>query len=157
MERWLFFSKVCVFINLLGHKKNWSYYFHSNCQKNLRTLMNCSLRFLILDNTRKKKTPKIFNYWKNCLFFKTLWFQQPPRSLKKCSGKLYSISRNSVWTLVSCSLRLITPDNTGKKGQIFCHLKTAFFWNVCFYRPLKSQRKDDIFWTIIVEIPRGLL
>ena len=77
-----FFSKVCVFINLLGHKKIWSYYFHSKhskCHKTLCTLINGSLRFLILDNTRKNGQI-IFSSGKFALFFKKLSFQQPLRS-----------------------------------------------------------------------------
>ena len=81
---------------------------------------------------RERKTPKYFIHWKDCLFFKTLWFQQPPRSLKKCSGKLYSIGRNSLWTLVSCSLRFIILGTTGKEGpknlspENSCFLKRLF-------------------------------
>ena len=68
----LFFSKICVFINLLGHKKIWSYYFHSNCHKTLWTLINCSLRFLILDK-RRKNGQTIFFCGKVSPFFKNLF------------------------------------------------------------------------------------
>ena len=74
-----FFSKLCVFINLLGHRKNWSYYFHSNCHITLWTLINCSVRFLILDKTRKNGQ-LVFLGGKVALFSENLCFQQPLRS-----------------------------------------------------------------------------
>ena len=152
----LYFSKIWFFINLLGPKEL-ILLLAQYLSDYLLDLYTSSLEVCTTRYYEKKKTPKYFNHWKVCLFFKNLWFQQPPRSLKKCSGKLHSISRNSLWTLVSCSLRFIILHKTGKKGKIFCHLKTAIFWNACFYRPLRSQRKDDIFCTIHVKRNRGLL
>ena len=37
----------------------WSYYFHNTCQNTSWSLANCSLRFVILHNTRKKR-PNIY-------------------------------------------------------------------------------------------------
>ena len=50
----------------------------------------------------------IFFHWKGCLYLKSLCFQQPLRFLKKCSYKFYSNGTKNLWTLVNCSLRLIT-------------------------------------------------
>ena len=48
------FSKICVFINLLGPKKC-SYMFHSNCQNCFWTLSDHPRVFVTLDNARRKK------------------------------------------------------------------------------------------------------
>ena len=42
-------------------------------------------------------------------------------------------------------------------GQIFCHLETDVFWNVCFCRPLGSQWKYLIICTKKVKTPCGPL
>ena len=132
------FSQLCVLNNLLGPKKGFRR-FHSVCHTSLWTLINCSLMFFTLDNTRKsrskhlspwkklffeiflpidllgaeekflslekslskhllgpfrlfqelsmfditkKKWPKSFLHWRDCLVLKTLCFQQPLRSYK---------------------------------------------------------------------------
>ena len=46
-----FFSKFCVFSNLLG-PKNRSYYFYINCKNIFLALMNSFLRFVKLDNSK---------------------------------------------------------------------------------------------------------
>ena len=61
-----FFSKVCVFNNLLG-LKSWSYYFHNNCQNIFRTLISWYLTFVMFENT--KKMAKIFSVLESLLFF----------------------------------------------------------------------------------------
>ena len=68
-----FFSKICSQQPLMI-LKNWSYYFRSICQNTSSNLINCCLRLVILDNTRKKA--KIFSYWKDCFFSKICVFQQ---------------------------------------------------------------------------------
>ena len=67
-----FFTKICVFNNLLGPKKC-SHKFHSNCQNTFRTLQKCSLSFFVLDNIRKTVqliffTEKTTFFIKNCVF-----------------------------------------------------------------------------------------
>ena len=47
-----FFSKIGDFNNLLGPKKC-SNKFQGNCRISLWTLINCSLRFVTLDNSKK--------------------------------------------------------------------------------------------------------
>ena len=105
----------------------------------------------------KKTDAEIFYSLESLRFFSKICEFNNLLGLKKCSGKLYSISRNILWTLVSCSLRFVILDDTWKEGPKFCHLKTAVLWNVCFCRPFRSQGSDDIFCTIIVKKPCGLL
>ena len=52
LEMLPFSEKACV-LTTSKFLKNWSYYIHSKCQNTLSTLINCSLRFFILDITRK--------------------------------------------------------------------------------------------------------
>ena len=47
-----FFSKFCVFSNLL-RPKNRSYYFYINCKNIFLALMNRFMRFFKLDNSKK--------------------------------------------------------------------------------------------------------
>ena len=42
-----------------------------------------------------------------------------------------------------------------KWAKKFVIVKTAFFWNVCFCRPLRSRRNDLVICTIYVKKPRG--
>ena len=115
----LFFSKTWFFINLLGPKEL-ILLLSQYLSEYLLDLYSLSFEVCHTRYYEKKETPKIFIHWKDCvLFFKNLWFQQHPRSSKKCSGELYTIGRNSLWTLVNCSLSFIILDNTGKKGPKF--------------------------------------
>ena len=72
-----FFSKICVFSNLSGPKKN-SYYLHINCQNNFLSLITRLLRFVTLDNLRKNGA-NTFVHWKTafcskvCVFSKSFW------------------------------------------------------------------------------------
>ena len=79
--RWNFclFSQNFVFATTSYVLKNWSFYFHSKRQTTSWTLINCSVSFFMLDNTRKN-WPIIFFHWKACLFLQKLCFQQPLRS-----------------------------------------------------------------------------
>ena len=147
-----FFWTICVFNKFLGLKKH-SYKFHSFCQIIVLTLINCSLIFGLLNITRKTGQLVSF-HWKDCLFFSKNCDFNNLLGPRNCSYKKYSNGRNSLWTLVGCSLRLVTLDNTRKMGpKCFVIVKTAFFWDVCFYRPLISQKSGLIICTIDVKIP----
>ena len=54
-----FFSKNCVFNNLLGPEK-WSHEIHSKCQNTLWAFIKCFLIFFMLDNTGKIGQPIVF-------------------------------------------------------------------------------------------------
>ena len=140
LESSLFISKISFFINLLGPEEL-ILLIPQYLSENLWDLYNSSHEVSYTRCSEKKRRRNIYIHWKVCLFFQKSVISTTSWVLKKCSGKLYSIGRNSLWTLVSFSLRFIILDKTGKMGQSFCHLKTAIFWNVCFYRPLMSQKK----------------
>ena len=75
---------------------------------------------------------------------------------KESSYKFQSKCQNTFRSLIICSLMFVTLDATRKNGtKFFIILKTANFWNGCFYRPLWSQRNDLIICTIFVKIHCG--
>ena len=61
-----FFSKACVFNNLWGPDER-ILYFHSNCHNTLWTFIDCSLSFIMLDNTGK--FGQIFCFTRSFAFF----------------------------------------------------------------------------------------
>ena len=65
------FSKICVFNNLL-RPKEWSYYYHSNCQIIFLAPIKRFLRFDTLDNLRKHKA-NTFVHWKTAFFPKVVF------------------------------------------------------------------------------------
>ena len=147
-----FFWTICVFNNLLGLEKC-SYKFHSSCQIIILSLIICSLIFVMLNITRNTGQFVSF-HWKDCLFFSKNCDFNNLLGPRKSSCKKYSIGRNSLWTLVGCSLSFVKLDNTRKMGpKCFVIVKTAFFWDVCFYRPLISQKNGLIICTIVVKLP----
>ena len=66
--KFAFFSKKIVLstTSLVLQKRSCN--FHSNCQNTLSILINCPLRFVTFDNSRKDR-PKSFLHWKECIFF----------------------------------------------------------------------------------------
>ena len=152
----LFFSKICVFNNLLGPEKC-SYEIHSKYQNTLWTFIKCFMSFFLLDNTGKTGETFFF-HWKGCLFFSEVLVFNNLVGPKKCCYNLYSKGRNSRWTLGKCSMRFVTFDNTRKNGpKCFAILKNAFLSDVCFFRPLMSQRNGLIICILYVKLPSGLL
>ena len=86
-------------------------------------------------------------------FFKNFCFQQP-KVLQKWPPDFQINWSNAVWNLINCPLRFVTLDNTRQNGpKTFVIVKTAIFWNVCFYRPLRTQRNDLISCTKTVKKP----
>ena len=98
------------------------------CQIILWTVINFSLAFAILDNTRKTR-PKFSFRWKFCLFFSKLsvfnnllWSQ---KSLYNFHGNR---QKNSLWIHKNCSPMFVARDDTRKKGpKSFVIVKTATF------------------------------
>ena len=75
------FLELFVFIALLGPKEM----FLSIAKSLSKHLLDLYIVFFVIfmfDETRKKR-PETFHHWKDCLFFKTLCFQQSSSSLKK--------------------------------------------------------------------------
>ena len=71
-----FFFQKTLFSTTSFVLKNWSYNDQSNCHTTLWTLTKCALRFVTLYSTSENR-PKLFLHCKNCLYLKSLCFQQP--------------------------------------------------------------------------------
>ena len=76
----------------------------------LRNVIDCSLRFALLCWTRKK-SPKVFFSTEKIELFE-LFSYQPLKVVRKLSYNLHNKCQNTLWTLISCSLRFFLFDNT---------------------------------------------
>ena len=134
-----------------------SFDFHSNCQNTLWTFIKCSLRFVILDNTRKR--PKSFLHRKDCLFLsKVCVFQQPLRCYRSdliTSTVNVGIPFGPLQIVDEvCHNRLYEKE----KAKIISYWKDCFFSKICdFQQPLRCYRSDLITSTKVVGIPFGAL
>ena len=130
-----FFSKNCSQQPLLILNK-WSYYFRSTCQNTSSNLINCCLRLVTLDNTRKKMA-KIFSYWNDCFFSKFCVFQQLLRCYRSdvitstlIVGKPFGPLQFVPWGLWHSILR-------EKKSKVFFSLeRLSFFSKISFQQPI---------------------
>ena len=109
------------------------------CQNILWTVINFSLAFAILDNTRKTRPKFFFSvevlpfFSKLSVFNNLLWSQ---KSLYNFHG---NCQKNSLWIHKSCFPMFVARDDTRKKGpKSFVIVKTATFCNVCSNRPVRS-------------------
>ena len=129
LER-VFFSKICVFNNLLG-PKNWSYYYHSNCQNIFLALINRFLRFITLDNLRKYRA-NTFVHWKTAFFSKNYVFSNLLGPKKDhITSKL--IVRKSFWLLWIVFWGFSISTIRKNIGQLhFLSEKIAFFQKYVF-------------------------
>ena len=126
---------------------------HSICQNTLWILISCCLTYAACAILREKVGQKFFITGKNAIFSKVSYFNSL-LDPKKSSYKFQSKCQNSLWTLIFCSLMFVTFDSTRKNGtKTFVIVKTALFWNVCFYWPLRCQRIDFIICTKIFKKP----
>ena len=104
---------------------------HSNCHNTLWTLISCSLRFLILDNTRKYRP--IYNFRYNYPFFSEIC------NFKNLSGVMEMILWLAQWLLqylVEPKKVLLEVCHTRKNEKkwpkkLFIG-KIAFFWKIVF-------------------------
>ena len=72
-----FFFKSFVYSTKSYVLQKWSFNFHSKCYNTFWTQINCSVKFVTLDNRRKNR-PKSFLHWKVCLFlFESCVFNNP--------------------------------------------------------------------------------
>ena len=113
--------------------------------------------FAQLNKTRKRRSKHFLHlkmlafFWRLCVFNNLLG----PR---KCSYKFQSSCQNSSWTPIKSSLIFVTLEDTRKNGpKTFVFVETAKFWNVCFYRLLRSRANDLIICTKNVKKPFGPL
>ena len=148
-----------VLSNLLG-PKGLIIYFQSICRITMWTLIKCSLRFVILDNTRKKGQNLFFSL-ERLPFFKALCFQQPLGFLRIWPYYFRSKIRVPRGHLQSVFLRFVILDNSimREKGQdLFFTRRIAFFSKIyVFKKPLRCYRSDLMTSTVIVRIPCGPL
>ena len=108
--------------------------------------MSCSI-------TREKKA-KIISHWKCCLFSKNCVFYNLSGP-KKRSYDFDSKCQTSLWTLINGFLRFVRLDKARKDGvKNFCQGDNSYFWNVSFYRLLRSQR---IYLIICTKFVKGIL
>ena len=133
-----FFSKICVFSNHLGLKKC-SYGFYNKCQNSFWILTNCpwGLSHSIL---REKIGHNIFFIGNIAIFFKSLCFQKPQRSLKSSLISSRVTTRKSFGPLQIVPWGLshsIIREKIGHK--VFFTGNIAFFFkNLCFQQTLRS-------------------
>ena len=126
--KFAFFSKKCVFNNLLGHIETNSYF-----AQNLLTFctfIRCLLTFVVFDATRKYG-PQYFFHWKVCLFPRIFVFNNLLGvARKKWSYNFHSYFQITFWTLKKRPMRFVTLDNRRKKRpKLFVHWK---FWLFLF-------------------------
>ena len=149
------FWKVC-FYRPLRFQRNGLVICTIFCQNIFWTVINCSLVFVILDNTRKWSNN--FFQWKGCLLSEPCVFNNLLGS-KKSSYKFQSSCQNTFWTLINFvhggfSHSIIR----GKMDRKILSLwKQLIFWNVCFYPPVRSKRSVLIYCTITVREHFGRL
>ena len=105
--------------------QKWSCNFHSKCENSIWTPINCHLRFVTLDRSRKYR-PKPFLQWNECSFFQNICFQQPLR----CYRNDLVISPVIVRKLLDYSLPLsfVTLDNARKNRP-----KSFLHWSGCLF------------------------
>ena len=138
-EKVAFFFKTLCFQQILVLKK-WKYYFNSNCQKTVWTLINFPSRFVALDKVRKGR-PKFFLYWKGCLFLKKLCFQQTIKCYRNDfinSTVIVKLPCGPIKIVRRGLAHSIMPEKNGQK--IFFTWNVAFFLfkRLCFQQPLRS-------------------
>ena len=146
----LFFWNVC-FYRPLRSQINDPTICTTIMKKILWTVIVCSMTILMLEKMRNNR-PKIFLHWIDSLFSQYM-FSTISQVPKKCCYKFQCDCQKSFWTLINSFRPFVTLDDTRKNGpKSFVIVKTATFWNVCFHRPLKSQRNDLIMCSVFVKI-----
>ena len=137
--------------------QKWSSNFHSSRQNTLLSLINNLLRFVTTDNGRKNR-PKIFLYWKVCLFF-NLCFQQPLRCYRNDLVSSIVFVRTPCWASQIVSWGLSHSKMGEKIGQKLFSLEIMhfFFESLCFQQPRRCYRNDLVTSTVIVKISCGFL
>ena len=126
-----FFSKICVFNNVSGPKKR-SYKLDSNCQVSLWTIVNLSLRFVLIHNMTKVGQI-IFFHWKCWIFFsKNCVFNNflGPKNAPITSRVIVRIACGSLKRVPWGLSHSIIP---GKKGQKHLSLWKQQFFEMFLY------------------------
>ena len=117
--------------------------------KFLLWLFFCSMK-------REEKGQKLFFNGRIAFFFSKFWVFNNHLDTKKTFTSSRVVVKKSLWTPISCSLIFATSDNTKKNGpKTYVIVKTALFWKVCFYRPIRSPRHVLVICTIVFKTPCG--
>ena len=132
--------------------QKWSYNFHSVSQKTIWTLTKRSLRFVTLDN-RRKKGPTSFVYLEDRLFLEIIVSNNLLRPIEQ---NLSLAQENSEVLLDRYRLfrDIVMFDNTEKTGQKISPLQNICPKNCCQH-PLRFYRNDLINSTLSVKISGG--
>ena len=120
---------------------NRSSYYRSNCQNTLWTLIYCTPKFVILDNTRRNGQ-LIFFTGKIAFLFKNLCFQQPLKCHRNDLTTSTVFFRIPVATLQVVHLGLshsITRETIGQ--NLFFAGKFAFFSKHCVFSNLLGVKQ----------------
>ena len=136
--KYCLFLQKFIFSATSSVLKKWSYNFNINCQVTLWTLISCSLMFVMFYFTRRKR-PKSFLHWKDCLFLQNFFFQQLLRSWR--NGLITStVNVRILFGPLQIVLRGLSNSIIGEKiGQkVFFTRKFAFFWKLFFQQSLRS-------------------
>ena len=153
--RWkgcIFFSKHCFSNNLLGPKKGF-YRFRRVCQSSLWTLLKRWVTFVMFDKTRKIR-PKAISHYKDCLFSPKLRVLNNLLGPKKTNCQVQEYLSKFICDCTILFFEVFHMRyNEERSAKNFCHRENSCFWNVCFYRPLRSQRNYLIICKINVRIP----
>ena len=120
------------------------------------TLIDCSLRFVTLDSTRKIR-PISSLHRNDCLFFSKNSVFHILLGLKEMIHQLPQYLLEYLLDTRNCSTRIVTLDNTNKnRPKFFFIAKIAcFFKTLCFQQPLRCYRNDHIGSKITVKKPSG--
>ena len=124
------------------------------CQKTLCSLKKCCLMSATLDNTRQKRSTSFFPMEK--AFFRTK-FVSTSWVLKKKTYSLNNICHKTLWTVISCSLRFFTLDNTKKNGPKILSPRKQIIIEMFVSIDLSGPIKHLINCLIIVKISRAPL
>ena len=142
-------------IDLLGPKEK-ILSFVQKCQNILWTLIVCSMTIFMFDKTRKDRPKPILHLKTFAFYFSRLCVFNKLLGPKNCSYRFPTCYQVSLWTPLKYSLMFVTLDDTMKNGpKTLGVVKTALFWKVCFYRPIRSKRFVLIKRRKVFKLPCG--
>ena len=138
--KFAFFFQKFMFSTTSQVLQKWSNNFESKCQDTFWNLINCLLRFVTLENTRKIGH-KIFFTGYFAFFLKFCVFNNLSGPKKSCY-KFYSNCQKTFWTLIYCSVKWVNSIIRGKMGHnIFFTGKIAFFSKICVFNNFLGPKK----------------
>ena len=129
------FCRKIVFSTTSWVLYKWSYNLHINCQKTFWTVLNCSSRFVVTLDNKRKEGPRFLSLWKQ--LYSEMFVSIDLLGPKKGSYHWQNSCRKTSWTPTKCPLRLslVTLHNTRRsKPKSFLKWKSClfFFKKLCF-------------------------